>query len=188
MTHILRIDSSARTEGSISRGLADKLIGNHPNAQITTRDLAQGIPHLDADWTRATFTPPEARSDIDNAALALSDEIVAEVQAADLIVISAATYNFSIPSTLKAWIDHLTRAGVTFRYGEDGNPEGQLTGKRVIILVASGGTQVGSPFDFATPYLKFVLGFLGITDVDVISAQGADGLAAAEAELQALAA
>ena len=188
MKHILRIDSSARTDGSVSRQLADKVIAKHPGATVTKRDLAGGIPHLDAAWTRATFTPPEARSTDDNAALALSDQIVAEVQAADLIVISAATYNFSIPSTLKAWIDHLARAGVTFRYRDDGTPEGLLTGKRVIFLTASAGTPAGAPHDFTTPYLKFILGFMGITDVEVISATGAEGLAAAEAGIQKLAA
>lgn len=188
MTHILRIDSSARTDGSISRALADKVVAKHADTTVTTRDLAQGIPHLDAAWTAATFTPPEARSANDNAALALSDQIVAEVQAADLIVISAATYNFSIPSTLKAWVDHLARAGVTFRYREDGTPEGLLTGKRVIVVTASAGTPVGAPHDFVTPYLKHILGFMGISDVEFISATGADGLADADAHIEKLAA
>lgn len=188
MTHILRIDSSARTEGSVSRTLADKVIAKHAEASITTRNVGVGIPHLDAAWTNATFTPPEARSDADNAALALSDEIVAEVQAADLIVISAAVYNFSIPSTLKAWIDHLARVGVTFKYGEDGAPIGLLTGKRVVIVTASGGTRANSPQDFTTPYLKFVLGFLGMTDIEVIAANSLDGQDQAEADIQNLAA
>ena len=188
MTHILRIDSSARTEGSISRSLADTVIARHKDATVTTRDLADGIPHLDAAWTRATFTPADARSSQDTAALALSDQIVAEVQAADLIVISAATYNFSIPSSLKAWIDHLARAGVTFRYRDDGTPEGLLTGKSVIFVNASGGTPAGAPHDFSTPYLKFVLGFMGITDVKVIAAAGAAGIASAEQQIETLAA
>ncbi|MCK8465277.1 NAD(P)H-dependent oxidoreductase [Aliiroseovarius sp. S1339] len=188
MTHILRIDSSARTEGSISRGLADKVVAKHPDATVISRDLADGIPHLDAAWTKATFTPVDARSVDDNAALALSDEIVAEVQAADLIVISAATYNFSIPSTLKAWIDQLARAGVTFRYGEDGTPEGLLTGKRVIVVTASGGTPIGAPHDFVSPYLTFILNFMGISDIEFISATGADGIASADASIEELAA
>ncbi|WP_371168589.1 FMN-dependent NADH-azoreductase [Aliiroseovarius sp. 2305UL8-7] len=187
MTHILRIDSSARHEGSVSRALADKLLARTPEATVTQRDLADGIPHLDAIWTKATFTPPEERTAEENAALALSDELIAEVQAADVIVISAAIYNFSIPSTLKAWIDHLARVGVTFHYGEDGNPVGLINGKRVVFLTASGGTPAGAPHDFATPYLKFVLGFMGITDVDVISSPGADGRAAAEVQLEKLA-
>ncbi|MCK0137757.1 NAD(P)H-dependent oxidoreductase [Aliiroseovarius sp. F47248L] len=188
MTHILRIDSSARADGSISRALADKVIAKYSDATVTTRDLAQGVPHLTAAWTAATFTPPEARTEDDNAALDLSDQIVAEVQQAELIVISAATYNFSIPSTLKAWIDQLARAGVTFRYREDGTPEGLLTGKRVIVVTASAGTPVGAPHDFATPYLKFILGFLGMTDVDFISATGPDGLSEADASIEKLAA
>ncbi|MDE9450848.1 NAD(P)H-dependent oxidoreductase [Aliiroseovarius sp. Z3] len=188
MTHILRIDSSARSDGSISRMLADKVIAKYTGATVVNRDLAQGIPHLNAAWTSATFTPPETRSADDNAALNLSDQIVAEVQQADLIVISAATYNFSIPSTLKAWIDHLARAGVTFRYRDDGTPEGLLTGKRVIVVTASGGTPVGAPHDFLTPYLKFILGFMGISDVEFISSTGPDGFSEADASIENLAA
>lgn len=187
MTHILRIDSSARTEGSVSRQLTDDVIARHPDATVTSRDLSGGIPHIDATWATATFTPPEARDETANASLALSDEIVAEVQAADVIVISMATYNFSVPSTLKAWVDHLARAGVTFKYTENG-PVGLLDGKRVIVVSASGGTPVGSPMDFATPYLTFVLGFLGITDVSFVGAAGEQGIDAAKTEIAALAA
>ncbi|UWQ15036.1 NAD(P)H-dependent oxidoreductase [Aliiroseovarius sp. M344] len=188
MTHILRIDSSARTEGSISRALADKVIAKYAGASVTGRDLADGIPHLDAAWTKATFTPVDARSADDTAALALSDQIVAEVQAADLIVISAATYNFSIPSSLKAWIDQLVRSGVTFRYREDGTPEGLLTDKRVIVVTASGGTPIGAAHDFISPYLTFILNFMGLSDVEFISATGADGIAVADAHIEKLAA
>jgi FMN-dependent NADH-azoreductase len=115
-----------------------------------------------------TFTPADARSDAQNEALSFSDTLVAEVIAADTIVIGTPIYNFGAPAVLKAWIDQIARAGVTFQYTENG-PEGLLEGKKVIIAVASGGTQIGSDYDFASPYLKFALGFLGITDVTVLS-------------------
>ncbi|WP_424944293.1 FMN-dependent NADH-azoreductase [Aliiroseovarius crassostreae] len=186
MTKILRIDSSARTEGSVSRQLADRYMARL-SGDVTTRDLAGGLPHLDATWTGATFTPPEARSDDQNAALALSDKLLAEVQDADTIVISSPIYNFTIPSTLKAWLDHLARVGVSFTYTEDG-PKGLLGDKRVVVLLASGGVPVGSPYDFASPYLKQMFGFMGITNVEIIGAAGDAGLADAEAGIDALAA
>ncbi|WP_133487294.1 FMN-dependent NADH-azoreductase [Aliiroseovarius marinus] len=185
--HILRIDSSTRTDSSLSRKLADDVLARYADATVTTRNLGEGIPHIDADFTRATFTPPEARSDADKAALALSDDIVAEVQAADLIVISMPVYNFSVPSTLKAWIDQLARVGVTFKYTETG-PVGLLEGKRVIVVSASGGTPVGAPYEFASPYLTHVLGFMGLTDVSFVGAAGEAGLEEAENAIQALAA
>ncbi|MCK0142169.1 NAD(P)H-dependent oxidoreductase [Aliiroseovarius sp. F20344] len=185
--HILRVDSSTRSEDSISRKLADDVVAQHVGATITTRDLSNGIPHIDAGFSRATFTPPEARSDADKAALAVSDDIVAEVQAADLVVISMPVYNFSIPSTLKAWIDQLARVGVTFHYTENG-PVGLLEGKRVIVVSASGGTPVGADYEFASPYLTHVLGFMGLTDVSFIGAAGEEGLVEAERSIQALAA
>lgn len=186
MTKILRIDSSARTEGSVSRQLADRYL-THLSGDVTTRDLANGLPYLDATWTGATFTPPEARSAAQNASLALSDELLAEVQAADTIVISAPIYNFTIPASLKSWIDHLARVGVSFHYTESG-PAGLLENKRVVVLLASGGTPVGAPFDFATPYIKHMFAFMGITNVEVIGAAGTDGVAEAEAGVDALAA
>lgn len=185
--HILRIDSSTRTDASVSRKLADDVLARYGGATVTTRNLGDGIPHIDEGFTRATFTPPEARSDADKAALALSDQIVAEVQAADLIVISMPVYNFSLPSTLKAWIDQLARVGVTFRYTENG-PVGLLEGKRVIVVSASGGTALGAPYEFASPYLSHVLGFMGLTDVSFVGAAGPEGLAEAEQAIQALAA
>ncbi|UWP89663.1 FMN-dependent NADH-azoreductase [Aliiroseovarius crassostreae] len=186
MTNILRIDSSARTEGSVSRQLADRFMARL-TGDVTHRDLANGLPHLDAVWTGATFTPVDARSEEQTAALALSDELLSEVQAADTIVISTPIYNFTIPSTLKTWLDHLARAGVSFRYTENG-PEGLLGGKRVVVVLASGGVPVGAPVDFATPYLKHMFGFLGITDVEFVGAAGAEGIATAEADLDKLAA
>lgn len=170
MTHsILRIDASARRDGSVSRDLADRIIARFPDATVTRRDLAGGLPLIDETWVGANFTPEADRTDEQRATLALSDRLIAEVQAADTLVIGLPIYNFGVPATLKAWVDQIARAGVTFRYTENG-PEGLLTGKRAIVAVASGGTETGSEIDFATGYLRHVLGFVGITEVAFVAA------------------
>ncbi len=172
MTRILRIDASARTEGSVSRDLADRLVAQLASGggDITVRDLTQTPPRfVDGAWVGATFTAPEARSEAQKAELAASDELVDELEAADHIVIGAPIYNFSVPAALKAWIDQVARARRTFVYTETG-PKGLLEGKTAWLVVASGGTPVDSDIDFATPYLRHVLGFLGITDVRLIDA------------------
>ena len=170
---VLRVDASARVEGSITRQLADQLIdglaARVAGFAVTRRDVAEGLPFVDADWVTANFTDPDARSDAQRAKLAGSDALVREVMDADVWVIATPIYNFGVPASLKAWIDQIARARVTFRYTEQG-PQGLLAGKKVYILTATGGTEVGSAIDFATPWLKFVLGFLGISDVEVIAA------------------
>lgn len=170
---LLRIDTSARRDDSVSRGLVDRILARFadavPGAAVTTRDLGDGLPLIDSSWIAANFTPADDRSDAQKAALALSDTLVEEVKAADIIVIGMPIYNFGAPSSLKAWVDLLARVGITFRYTEAG-PEGLLSGKRAIVAVASGGTPVGSEIDFATSYLRHVLGFLGITDVTFVAA------------------
>jgi FMN-dependent NADH-azoreductase len=128
------------------------------------------MPFVDGSWIAANFTDPAARDADKQAALALSDTLVREVQAADVLVIGVPIYNFGVPATLKAWIDMIARARVTFRYTDQG-PQGLLTGKKAYLLVASGGTPVGSAIDFATPWLKHVLAFIGITEVEVIAAE-----------------
>lgn len=176
MTHnILRIDASARRTGSISRALNDRLLARFaatPGTIVTTRDLADGLPQIDEAWIGANFTAPDERTAEQAAELALSDELVAELQAADTIVIGLPTYNFSVPASLKAWIDLVARVGLTFQYTAEG-PQGLLSGKRVIVNFASGGTELGSAADFASSYLRHVLGFLGIDDVQFISADRA---------------
>lgn len=167
---VLRIDTSARRTGSISRQLADDVIARLDPASVTTRDLAvTPIPQIDEAWVGANFTPADDRTDAQRETLALSDTLVAEVEAADTLVIGLPIYNFGVPAALKAWIDQIARAGVTFRYTESG-PRGLLTGKRAIVVVASGGTEVGSEIDFATGYVTHVLGFIGITDVRFVTA------------------
>jgi len=164
---ILHIDASARRQGSVSRELSAKLVAEAGADKVIHRDLSDGLPYLSETWVHSTFTPPESRSEEQAAALDFSDTLVAELTAADTIVIGTPIYNFSIPAVLKAWIDQIARAGVTFQYTENG-PKGLLEDKKVIIAVASGGTAIGSDYDFASPYLKFALGFLGITDVTVL--------------------
>ncbi len=170
---VLRVDASARIEGSVTRELADRFIAGlrHRAGEVslTRRDLAQRVPCIDGDWVSANFTAPDARNADQHAVLAGSDALVREVQAADVWVIATPLYNFGVPAALKAWIDQIARAGVTFRYTEEG-PRGLLADRKVYVLVATGGTEVGSAIDFATPWLRFVLGFLGITDVTVIAA------------------
>ena len=189
---ILRIDASARREGSVSRDLAGRIIEKFEGATVVHRDLAPGLPLIDEDWIGANFTPADDRSEAQKDKLALSASLVAEVEAADILVIGLPIYNFSVPAALKAWIDQVARAGRTFRYTENG-PKGLLEGKRAIVAVASGGTEVGSEIDFATGYLRHVLGFIGITDVSFVTADrlmvDADAtMAKAEAQLSALAA
>lgn len=168
---VLHIDASARFADSASRAKSAELIAAQDADTVIRRDLSDGLPFLDETFTVATFTPEENRTDAQKAALALSDELVAELQAADTIVIGAAMYNFAIPAVLKAWIDQIARAGVTFAYTEDG-PKGLLEGKKAIITIATGGTPLGSDYDFASNYLRFVLGFVGITDVTILDKDG----------------
>lgn len=171
MSHsILRIDASARREGSVSRDLTDRIIARFNGATVATRDLATGLPLIDEAWVGANFTPADARSNDQRQALALSDTLIAELTAADTIVIGLPVYNFGVPAALKAWVDLVARAGVTFTYTEAG-PKGALEGKRAILVMASGGVPAGSPVDYATTYMKHVLGFLGVTDVEIIAAE-----------------
>lgn len=172
MVKVLHVASSALTEASVSRelgaNLARRLAG--PDGVIVERDLARdpaGV--VDAPWVAANFTAPEARTDEHRSVLARSDALVAELKAADQIVIGTPMYNFAIPAPLKAWIDQVARARETFRYTEAG-PEGLLTGKTAWLVVATAGVPLGSDSDFVTPYLRHVLGFLGIGDVRVVDA------------------
>ena len=166
---VLHIDSSARTENSVTRSLSAEITGRLAPETVIRRDLTTPLPLLDEAWVGANFTPADQRSDEQKALLAQSDALIAELKQADTIVIGTPIYNFSVPSTLKAWIDLVARVGVTFNYTETG-PVGLLEGKRAIIAVASGGTQAGSDIDFATTYLRHVLGFIGITDVELVAA------------------
>ncbi len=171
--NILRIDGSMRRTGSISRQLTDEVIDHLTSrtagARVRVRDLADPLPHVTEDWINANFTDPDARTPDQKQTLSQSDALVEELEAADAIVIGLPIYNFGVPAAVKAWIDLIARARLTFKYTETG-PEGLLTGKTAYVVVASGGTGVGTEIDFATDYLKFALGFVGIKDVRVIDA------------------
>ncbi|OIQ28665.1 MAG: FMN-dependent NADH-azoreductase [Alphaproteobacteria bacterium MedPE-SWcel] len=166
---VLHIDSSARLTGSVTRDLTAQVVARLGAKEVIHRDLATPLPLLDEAWIGANFTPADQRSDEQKATLALSDSLVAELQSVDTIVIGVPIYNFTVPTTLKAWIDQVARAGVTFQYTENG-PEGLLTGKRAILVVASGGTEAGSDIDYASRYLRHMLGFIGITDLEIVAA------------------
>ena len=195
MSRVLVIESSARQQGSVSRELTRQFIGNwqaaHPADQIQIRDLAvEPVPHLDATLLGGWMTPSEQQSEAEKAALARSNQLTDELLAADVLVLAAPMYNFAIPSTLKAWLDHVLRAGVTFKYTETG-PQGLLTGKRAFVLTARGGIYAGSGLDHQEPYLRQALAFIGIHDVQFIHAEGLNlgaefsekGLAQAKARL-----
>lgn len=192
---ILRVDSSARQEGSVSRDLADLFIDQIAETRpvhVRTRDVSTGLPVVTADWVNANFTPEAERTNAQTSTLNGSDSLIDEIDQADLLVISLPIYNFGVPASLKLWIDQIARVGKTFRYTENG-PVGLLSGKRAVILVASGGTKVGSEIDFATPYLRHVMGFIGITDVEIVAADqlmmnGADKVEKTRTQVRKLAA
>lgn len=172
---ILKVNSSGQRGSSVSRQLvakvADKLVQENPGAELVERDVSGGLPPVDEAWIGANFTPKDQRSDEQKAVLGSSDTLVEELRAADVIVIGLPIYNFGIPASLKLWVDQIVRAGETFSYGEKG-PVGLLEGKRAVVTVASGGVETGSPADFASTYMKQVLGFIGITDITIVSANG----------------
>jgi FMN-dependent NADH-azoreductase len=195
--NILQINASARRDGANSTRVADQITARlqaaNPGATLTLRDLAV-TPHplLDEAALGALFTPAANRSEEQAARVALDDALIAEIQAHDTIVLGVPMYNFGVPVQLKSWIDAIARAGVTFRYTANG-PEGLLTGKTVYVALARGGLYRDTPNDSQVPYLKSVLGFLGLTDVRFIYAEGlamgpeaaAKGFAQAEADLTA---
>lgn len=166
---ILQIDVSPRGADSVTRKLAQNVVERLAPDTIIMRDLTRSLPHLDSDWIGANFTPANDHTAEQRALLRISDTLVDELRRADTIVIGLPVWNFGIPAALKAWVDLVARAGETFRYTKDG-PQGLLTGKRASIALASGGTAVDSEIDFATPYMRHVLGFIGITDVSVVAA------------------
>lgn len=187
MSNILHITASIRGDESVSNQLGNALVDGlaaKSGANVTTRDLSQNdIPFVSAERFAAGLAPADERTDEQAELAAFSDTLIAELQAAGTIVISAPIYNFGVPASLKAWADMVARAGTTFQYTPDG-PRGLLEGKKAYITVASGGTPVGSDIDFMSPWLKFFLGFIGIHDVEIIAADGmmsGDGEAKIEA-------
>ena len=170
---ILRVDSSAKTENSESRRLTDRIIDglktNGKSLDVTVRDLNESLPQVNTAWIEANNTPADDHTDEHKKTLALSNTLVGEIEAADTLIIGVALYNFSITASLKLWIDLVCRVRKTFAY-VDGSPKGLMTGKKAIICFASGGTPFESNIDFASGYLRHILGFIGITDVTFITA------------------
>ena len=195
--NILQINASARREGAnstrVANSVVDRLKAANPGAQVTLRDLAV-TPHpvLDETALGALFTPANQRTPEQAARVALDDALIAELQAHDTLVLGVPMYNFGVPVQLKSWIDAIARVGVTFRYTEKG-PEGLLKGKKVYVALARGGLYRDTDKDAQVPYLKNVLGFLGMTDVSFIYAEGLamgpeaaeKGFAQAHADLEA---
>ncbi|TCD14343.1 FMN-dependent NADH-azoreductase [Oricola cellulosilytica] len=175
MTKILSVQASARAAGSFSRRLSADLVDTlravYGDAEITEREATAALPLIDEHWLSANWTPKADRTVEQAKALALSEQLVTELKEADILVVGAPIYNFSIPGSLKAWIDLVCRAGETFRY-TDAGPEGLLSGKKAYIVVTSGGVPVDSVVDFATPHLRQVLNFIGIDDVEIVAADG----------------
>lgn len=183
--NILQLNTSVRAAASNSTRVANaitaRLQAKNPAAVVTVRDLSSNpAPLLDEAAVGALFTPDDQRTPEQAARVALGEALIAQVQATDVIVIGVPMYNFGIPAQLKSWIDGIARAGVTFRYTENG-PEGLIKGKKVYVALARGGLYRDTPADTQVPYLKTVLGFLGMTDVEFIYAEGlAMGAEAAE--------
>jgi FMN-dependent NADH-azoreductase len=176
MKNLLQINSSIFSSGGQSSQLADQFVAawhnTHPNAQVILRDLAQApLPHLDAQRVTAYFAQPETRTPEQRAFVAESNALIDEIKQAEILVIGLPMYNFGIPSTLKAYFDHIARAGVTFRYTEHG-PQGLLTGKKAYVFATRGGLYAGTPLDSQTGYVRNFLGFLGITDIEFVYAEG----------------
>ena len=187
--NILQINSSARSEGSYSTRLADRIVARlreaDPEATLTLRNLtANPHPTLDEAALGALFTPAAQRNVEQAARVALDDALIAEIAAADVVVLGVPMYNFGVPAQLKNWIDAISRAGVTFRYTSHG-PEGLLKGKKVYVALTRGGKYRNTPSDTQVPYLATVLGFLGMTDVHYVYAEGL--AMGADAEREALA-
>lgn len=183
MANLLYITTSINGADGISRGFGDKLahgLAAKAGASVTTRDLAANdLPFVSAARFGANLTPAADRTAEQAELAAIADALIAELLAADTIVIASPIYNFAPPASLKAWADLVARAGTTFQYTATG-PKGLLKGKKAYLAIASGGTPVGSDFDFMSRWLTFFLGFLGISDVTIIAADGIMGEGAAE--------
>jgi FMN-dependent NADH-azoreductase len=201
MTTLLQINASINNHTGQSSQLANQFVAafraRHPHAKVVMRDVAaaEPVPHLTAERFGAFITKAEERNAAQHAVVAYSDALIREIQQADVIVIGLPMYNFGVPSQLKAYFDHIARAGITFAYTEKG-PVGRLTGKKVYVFAARGGLYSGTPMDTQTSYVRDFLAFLGMTDVQFVYAEGLAispqskeaGLAKAAAEIARLAA
>jgi FMN-dependent NADH-azoreductase len=185
MKTLLQINASIFSSGGQSSRLADRFVAAwrsaNPDGKVVVRDLArEPVPHIDAERFGAFIADPDARTSAQRALIAHSDALIDELRRADVIVLGLPMYNFGLPSTLKAYFDHVARAGITFRYTDKG-PVGLLKGKKVYVFAARGGLYAGTPRDTQTPYVRDFLAFLGMDDVEFVYAEG---LAVSEASKQ----
>jgi FMN-dependent NADH-azoreductase len=201
MTTLLQINASIHNGKGQSSQLANQFVAayqeSHPAARIVVRDVAaaEPVPHLNGERFGAFIAKPGDRSAEQQAIVAYSDSLIEELKSASIIVIGLPMYNFGVPSQLKAYFDHIARAGVTFAYTEQG-PKGLITGKKVFVFATRGGVYAGTPLDTQTSYVRDFLRFLGMTDVEFVYAEGLHlspqtkdaGLARAGAEIARLAA
>jgi len=177
---VLHLISSPQGEVSLTKKLGnvviEKIKEKYPDSIVKERDLtSEPFPHLDQTQIGSWFTPAENHTPEQLKAITISENAIAEMQEADIYVINAPFYNFSIPTTLKAYLDHIVRPGITFRYTEEGYPEGLLKNKKAYITIASSGVYSEGPLqylDYVSPYLKMLLGFIGVTDISFVRAEG----------------
>ena len=201
MTTLLQINTSINNgngeSSRLARKFVDAFLSREPEASIVVRDVAaaEPVPHLDAERFGAFITKPEERNAAQQSVVNYSDKLIKELVEANVIVLGLPMYNFGVPSQLKAYFDHVARAGVTFRYTDKG-PVGLLTGKKAYVFATRGGVYAGTPLDTQTGYVRDFLRFIGITDVNFVYAEGLainpqsreEGLARATAEIELLAA
>ena len=181
MATLLKIDVSPRGDHSISRKLGTEFLTQwqqaHAGGTVIVRDLAKTeMPFVDMPWIAGAYSPEEGRTDEQKAALMLGDTLIAELEKADEYLITAPMYNFAVPAALKAWIDHVVRVGKTFKVTETGAYQGLLSGKKATVMLASAGSyEAGTPaetYNVEAPYMKLILGFIGVTDVTVVQLGG----------------
>lgn len=186
MKNVLWLNSSLNSKNGQSYKLSKILIDeleNKANYKVSERDLAaEPLPHLSQEEFQSWLTPVEDRTNSQSSLSKLSDSLVKELQGSDILVVGLPMYNFGIPSSFKAWIDRVARAGITFRYTENG-PEGLLSDKKVIVVATRGGQYQGTPKDTQTQYIKDVFAFIGLNDVDFVYAEGV-AMQDAEASIQ----
>ena len=198
MKTLLQIRSSIFSDGGQSSRLAERFVAawraSNPGGKVIVRDLATDpVPHLDAARFGAFLAKPEERTPAQQAVVDYSDALIGELKRADVVVLGLPMYNFGVPSTLKAYFDHVARVGETFKYTEKG-PVGLLTGKKVYVFAARGGMYAGTPNDTQTPFIRIFLSFLGMSDIEFVYAEGLaiseaskeKGLARANAAVDAL--
>jgi FMN-dependent NADH-azoreductase len=171
MTKLLRLDASFRGDASVSRKLTDRLVAqvSTPDTQVTTRDLTKDRKPIDGAWLAAVYTPTDARTDAQAEIAAEADVLLNELRDADTLIIGLPIYNFGVPVGLKTWFDVLARRGETFVYTEQG-AKGLLSGKKAYVALSSDGTELGGPVDFASGWVRHMLGFFGIDDVTFVAA------------------